>query len=104
MKAATMLVEARKRAGLSQTELAGRTGVKQPAISRIESGRAIPSVEMLDHLLRACGESLEPVRRAGSGIDRSVIRQLLELTPAERLRKAAAEAGSLQRIRQSARS
>lgn len=98
-----MLLEARKRAGLSQTELAGRTGVKQPAISRIESGRAIPSVEMLDHLLRACGESLEAVRRTGSGIDRSVIRQLLELTPAERLRKAAAEAGSLQRIRQSAR-
>lgn len=97
-----MLVEARKRAGLSQAGLAGRTGVKQPAISRIESGRAVPSVETLDHLLRACGESLEPVRRAGSGIDRSVIRQLLELSPAERLRKATAEADSLRRIRRSA--
>jgi transcriptional regulator with XRE-family HTH domain len=103
MKAATMLLEARRRAGLSQAELATRTGVKQPAISRIESGRAVPSVETLDHLLRACGENLEPVRRAGSGIDRSVIRQLLGLTPAQRLAKATSEADSLRRIRLSAR-
>lgn len=103
MKASTSLTEARRRAGLSQSELAVRTGLMQPAISRIESGRSVPNVETLDRLLKACGEGLEPLPRPGLGVDRTVMQQLLKLSPSERLKNAVTEAHSLQRIRRSAR-
>ena len=96
-------MEARRRAGLSQAELSDKSGIKQPAISRIESGRVVPNVETLDRLLRECGESLESVSRLGEGIDRTMIRRQLKLTPAERLRKASEEGGNLERLKLSAR-
>lgn len=103
MKASVALSQARRRADLSQSELALRTGLKQPAISRIESGKVVPGVDTLDRLLRACGEGLEPVRRLGAGVDRTVIRQLLRLSPGQRLRKATQEARTLERLRSFAR-
>src|SRR2546421_11073777 len=46
--------EGRRRAGLSQRELAARAGTSQSAIARIERGRQLPSLETLQRLLRAC--------------------------------------------------
>src|SRR2546423_2773389 len=46
--------EGRRRAGLSQRELAARAGTSQSAIARIERGRQIPSVETLQRILKAC--------------------------------------------------
>src|SRR5438270_657417 len=45
--------EARRRAGLTQRELAARAGTSQSAIARLERGRQIPSVETLTMTARA---------------------------------------------------
>jgi transcriptional regulator with XRE-family HTH domain len=49
----------RVRHGLSQERLARRVGTRQPAISRLEADEVSPSVETLDLLMRAMGESLQ---------------------------------------------
>jgi transcriptional regulator with XRE-family HTH domain len=95
MNAARVLRRARRAAGLSQRGLAARSGIAQPAIARIESGAAKPRVDTLDRLLAACGVDLELARRLGAGVDRSQIRALLRLDPAERLRLATQEARNL---------
>jgi transcriptional regulator with XRE-family HTH domain len=51
--------EARRRAGLTQRELAARVGTTQPAIARIESGDSAPSFERIVRLVRACGFDLD---------------------------------------------
>lgn len=44
---------ARRAAGLTQRALAERSGVAQPHIARIESGRVVPTPATVDALLRA---------------------------------------------------
>jgi ribosome-binding protein aMBF1 (putative translation factor) len=44
---ATELILARRRAGLSQAELAARMGTSQSAIARLESGQTLPSTKTL---------------------------------------------------------
>lgn len=83
---------------MTQAELATACGVKQPTISRIESGAVSPSVETLDRLLGACGESLEALPILGIGVDRSLIRQSLKLSPAERLEYAAGSARGVMKL------
>lgn len=58
----------------------------------------VPRVDTLEHLLRACGHNLVVTRRAGSGVDRSVMRELLRLTPLQRLELAVSEANNLDRL------
>ena len=54
------LLSARKRAGLTQAEVASRMGVSQPALARIESSLGhTPSLETLRKYARACGKRLE---------------------------------------------
>lgn len=50
--------EARRRAGLTQRELAERAGTTQSAIARLESGRTSPSLEHVEWLLKLCGFSM----------------------------------------------
>jgi len=49
--------ELRQQKGLTTYELAKRSGILRPNISRIESGRHVPSVDTLDRLARALGVS-----------------------------------------------
>jgi transcriptional regulator with XRE-family HTH domain len=58
MDAAASLREARRRAGLTQTELARRAGTSQATISAYEHGRKEPSVETLSRLLAVSGVRL----------------------------------------------
>ncbi|MGE0879635.1 MAG: helix-turn-helix domain-containing protein [Acidimicrobiia bacterium] len=46
---------ARRKAGLSQVELADRAGTSQAAVSAYESGKRSPSVDTLCRLLAAAG-------------------------------------------------
>ena len=46
------IAEKRRDLGLTQKELAEKTGIDQAAISRIESGRANPTLNTLDALVR----------------------------------------------------
>jgi transcriptional regulator with XRE-family HTH domain len=50
--------EARRRAGLTQRELAERAGTTQSAIARLESGRTSPSFEQVERLIKLCGFSM----------------------------------------------
>lgn len=56
---ARQVIDARKRAGLSQSDLAARMGTKQPHIARIEGGTTLPSLETLNRLAAALGQRLE---------------------------------------------
>jgi transcriptional regulator with XRE-family HTH domain len=87
-----LLFAVRRAAGLSQRELAQRTGVPQPTIAAIEAGRRDPRVGTLAKLVDGCGWTLTMFRQKGKGIDRAQIRRLLALTPEERLRRGVAEA------------
>lgn len=72
---------------MTQAELADRLGTSQPAVAKLERPGANPTVETLDRVLRATGHRLTldaPARVPG--VDESLIRKQLELTPAERIR------------------
>lgn len=55
---AAILVAARREAGLSQIELAQRCGLRQSAISRLESGKANPTVDMVAAVAEGLGKQL----------------------------------------------
>jgi transcriptional regulator with XRE-family HTH domain len=101
--ARTVLLEARAEARISQRELARRSGVPQAAISRIERGTVSPRVETLDRLLRSCGKDVDLVVRPGTGVDRTLIRENLRLTPAQRGRLAVAAWEGTRRLLRNAR-
>ena len=53
------IIEARRNKGITQKILAERIGTKQSVISRLESGRANPSVAFLKKLAQALNSNLE---------------------------------------------
>lgn len=55
----TLLSRARRAADLTQGELAERCGVQQAVISRIEAGKANPTLETMELLARGCGRDLK---------------------------------------------
>jgi predicted transcriptional regulator len=57
--AADLIKQARHRSGLTQRQLAARSGVAQPVIARLETGRSKPAFATVERLLGACGASLE---------------------------------------------
>jgi transcriptional regulator with XRE-family HTH domain len=82
-----ILKAARRHAGLTQAEVARRLGVSQAAVAKLESPRANPTVDTLDRALRATGHRLRLQAEAHRpGVDESLIRRQLELSPAERIR------------------
>lgn len=87
MKGAQFVREARRRAALSQAELARRVGTTQSAIARVEAGRTSPSLEHLTRLVRACGFDIQARLVPYDEQDWTLARQNLLLTPEERLRK-----------------
>jgi transcriptional regulator with XRE-family HTH domain len=95
VNAAYLLKRARRRAKLSQRELGKRAGIPQSTVARVELGTLSPRTDTLDRLLRAAGQTLavEPV--LGIGVDRTQIRELLRLTPDQRLLLAEADARSV---------
>jgi transcriptional regulator with XRE-family HTH domain len=87
-----LLVEARRRANLSQAELGERSGVAPSLIGRYERYEVTPSVERLRELVRACGFELS-FRLANVDMtdhDRVLIDRELRRSPAERLRRGLA--------------
>lgn len=52
------IIEAREAKGLSQRDLAELTGVKQPAIARMESMKTIPKIDTLFKILAPLGYTL----------------------------------------------
>jgi transcriptional regulator with XRE-family HTH domain len=71
---ASAMIEARKRAGLTQEELAKEMETSQSAIARMESGRTLPSGSTLKRFARATGTRLritfEPVKSSAGRLRR----------------------------------
>ncbi len=87
MRSADLIREARLRAGLTQYELAKRSGRDRSVIARWEQGAVAPSVETLIELVRACGFDLplELVPRAPSDEER--LRKNALLSPERRVQR-----------------
>lgn len=85
MDAAGLVRDARRRARLTQRELAARAGVTQPSVARVEAGRHNVSVATLERLLAACGEQLVLSARPVDQHDLSLIESTLPLTVEERI-------------------
>lgn len=90
--------EARKRAGLTQRELAELLGTTQPVIARWEAGRASPSLERVVEAVRACGLDLA-VRVVSRDDEHALwVQQNLRLTPTERLMQLQAGNSAIDRL------
>jgi transcriptional regulator with XRE-family HTH domain len=58
---ASLLIEARTRAKLSQAQLAKKMGTSQSTIARLESGAAKPSLSTLERFAKATGMTMRVV-------------------------------------------
>jgi transcriptional regulator with XRE-family HTH domain len=69
MISATLIREARQRAGLSLRGLADRASTSHSALAAYEQGRKIPNVSTLDRIVRAAGFAVDVTLspRIGSG-------------------------------------
>src|SRR2546427_5434699 len=103
MRASRLALAARKRMGLTQRELARRTGIPQPMISAIERGQQDPRHGTLERIVAAAGQELDMVVRSGGGVDRTQFVESLRLTPEERLQGTAAGARWLKTVRRARR-
>jgi transcriptional regulator with XRE-family HTH domain len=100
MSPATVIRDARRRAGLTQAELGARLGLSQAAIAKLERPGANPTVETLARAVGATGHRLElsTVERLPS-VDESLIASYLRMSPADRLRAFMSSHESLARLR-----
>ncbi len=92
MATADLIVEARRRAGLSQRELAARSGHEQATIARWESGHNTPTLEVARQVLAACGLELAVHLANHDDSYYPLIADQLRLAPSQRV--AALLAGS----------
>jgi transcriptional regulator with XRE-family HTH domain len=97
VRSAEVIREARLRAGLTQYQLAERSGRDRSVIARWEQGAVAPSVETLVELVRACGFELplELVPHDPAGVER--LHKNARLSPERRLQRflqARTKAGS----------
>jgi transcriptional regulator with XRE-family HTH domain len=104
LKGNHLVREARKRAGLSQAELARRVGTTQSVISRLERGATAPSMQTISDLLRACGFDLEVRVVPHDDSDWSLVQQNLRLSPSRRVGQLARTVRFIQTARQAERS
>jgi len=87
MRSASVIREARLRAGLTQAELADRTGRDRSVIARWEQGVVAPSLDTLLELVRACGFDL-PLELVSYDDDRVArLQKNLILSPERRVRR-----------------
>ena len=87
MRSASVIREARLRAGLTQAELADRTGRDRSVIARWEQGVVGPSLDTLLELVRACGFDL-PLELVSYDDDRVArLQKNLILSPERRVRR-----------------
>ena len=80
--------EARRRAGLTQAELARRAGVPQSTVGRIESGARVPSTALTERLIRAAGFELRVGLGEPDPDTDSLFARTLRRTPRQRLADA----------------
>lgn len=85
MKGGSIVREARRRAGISQEQLAARLSTTQSAVARMERGRTEPSFARVVEAVRVCGLDLLPRLLAADDADWSVASANLALSIDQRV-------------------
>ena len=85
MKGGQLIREARRRAGLTQAELAARLDTKQSVVARWESNRVSPSLETITEAVRACGFDIDFHLIPHDAQDVAQALQNMRLAPDERI-------------------
>lgn len=98
MRAADLIREARRRAGLTQQQLADRAGTTQSAVARWERGRSEPDFSTVVRLVRLCDLDLEVSLMESDDSDLAQAARLAGLSPGERLERAVATANRLRQL------
>ena len=84
-----LVSETRRDLGLSQRQLALRSGMTQAAVSRIERGKVSPSFRTLRQLMLAMGREPQlSASRLPTGWDKAHMDSTLARTPEQRLQLA----------------
>jgi transcriptional regulator with XRE-family HTH domain len=94
-----LIREARRRAGITQAELAKRVGTSQPAIARYERARTMPDLDTLHRIVEACGLELRLELDAPDSQRAAAERIALERTPEERLDANSRQTALVQALR-----
>ena len=94
-----LIREARRRAGLTQLELAERAGTSQSGVARWESGRTAVSLDDVMRLVRLCGFDLELVLLPRDDSDIAQADRLAGLTGQQRLDRHARVVKQLHELR-----
>lgn len=87
MRGNHLVREARRRASLTQVELARRVGTTQSVIARVEAGTTGSSLEYISRLLRACGYDVDVHLTPVDDHDWTIAEGNLALTASERVTK-----------------
>ena len=87
MRGGQLIREARLRAGLTQTELAERTGRERSVIARWEQGAVSPSVDNLLAIVEACGYDLPLVLIPRDTSQHETLDKMRMLSPERRLER-----------------
>lgn len=102
MRGGVLIREARRRAGLSQAQLAERMGTSQSTVARWETGRQMPRFDTVGRAVRACGFDLtvgitpaddQTETLLDDYLDMSVEQRVARLRATLRLERALQEAG-----------
>jgi transcriptional regulator with XRE-family HTH domain len=93
MRGGELIREARRRAGLTQAQLAERLGTTQSAIARLERGATEPSYARVAEAVAACGLDLQPRLVPADDADWSVASTNLAVDADTRVRRHQAALG-----------
>lgn len=94
-----LIREARRRAGLTQAELAAQAGTSQSGVARWESGRTAVSLDDVLRLVRLCGFDLELVLLPRDESDMAQAARLVDLSGQERMDRHARLTRQLSELR-----
>lgn len=103
MRGGYLIREARRRAGLTQSELARRVGTSQSLVARWENETVSPRYDTLVRAVRACGLDLGVGLFPYDAEHDVVIDDQLSLSPQERARRMSQFAARVEGLRASAR-
>lgn len=95
-----LIREARRRAGLTQAELAARAGTSQPGIARWESGRTAVSLDDVLRVVGLCGFDLELSLVPRDESDIAQAARLASLSGQERMDRRARLAQQFSQLRE----
>lgn len=95
----SLILEARRRAGLTQAQLARRARTSQPAIARYERANAMPNLATLHRLIEACGLELHLSIQEPSSQRAEAEAAALARTVEERLRSNESFVGAASALR-----